>query len=113
VFDTVGGATRRVVFDHLAPFGRHIILGDASGSDTSFRGDEFWRGTKSVLGLSVGDIALRMPDRVSQAAKKLLYLISEGGIVADPELTLPLGDAAEAHRLLEARSIIGKIVLCI
>jgi NADPH:quinone reductase len=111
VFDPVGGIARRVAFEHLAPFGRQVILGNASDSDTSFPGDEFWHGTKSVHGLSLGRITHRMPDRVAQAARQVLDLASERKIAADPERIRPLSDAAETHRLLEARSIAGKIVL--
>lgn len=111
VFDIVGGEARKTVFTHLPPFGRQVILGDASHSDTSFSGDEFWIGTKSVLGLNVGGIASRMPDLVTTAASRVLDLASKGEITGDPDLILPLDDAAEAHRLLENRTVAGKIVL--
>lgn len=111
VFDPVGGAARRIVFQHLPPFGRQVILGDAAASDTSFPGDEFWRGTKNVLGLNVGGIARQMPDRVTRAAKNVLDLAADRKIIADPGLTLSLGEARKAHELLETRSIAGEIVL--
>jgi NADPH2:quinone reductase len=102
---------RRLAFDNLSPFGRQIILGNASGTDETFHGDEFWHGTKSLRGLSLGSFTHRIPQRVAHAAQQVLDLAAATQITATHERVMPLAETAEAHRLLEARAITGKIVL--
>jgi NADPH:quinone reductase len=111
VFDKVGGATRQLAFQHLAPLGRMVILGNASGRDTALPCDEFWHGSKTVIGLSLGGPAHAAPDMVAAAARELLQYVDHSEITAEPALVLPLAQASEAHRLIEWRTIIGKIVL--
>ena len=111
VFDPVGGTLRRLAFDNLSPFGRQVILGNASKTDETFHGDEFWHGTKSLRGLSLGRITHRIPLRVAHAARQVLDFAAAAQITAAPQRIMPLTEAAEAHRLLETRAVTGKIVL--
>jgi NADPH2:quinone reductase len=111
VFDTVGGEPRRQAFDHLAPRGRLVILGNATGEDRSFSGDQIWLGTKTVGGLSVGGIAHIAPDVIASTANDVLGWVASRTLAAKPARILALEDAPEAHRLLEARKVAGKIVL--
>lgn len=41
----------------------------------------------------------------------VIDLVARGELVAKVDRTLPLADAAEAHRLLEARGVVGRVVL--
>jgi NADPH:quinone reductase-like Zn-dependent oxidoreductase len=52
VIDPVGGELRATAFGHLAPFGRQIILGNASGDDRPLPGDGAWHGSRTLSGLS-------------------------------------------------------------
>ena len=113
VFDTVGGEPRRLAFKHLAPLGRLVILGNAIGKDESFSGDQIWLGSKTVSGLSVGGIAHIAPALIASAARDVLGWAASGAIDAKPRRILPLEQAADAHRLLEARELAGKIVLSV
>jgi NADPH:quinone reductase len=80
VFDAVGGPIRQTAFDHLAPFGRMIIFGNASGTDAKFHGDTFWHEMRTVSGLSLGGITHLEPGRVQTAANHLLGWISRGDL---------------------------------
>jgi NADPH2:quinone reductase len=110
-FDPVGGDSRRVAFENLAPMGRLVILGNASGADVDFAADQLWLETKALMGLNVGGITHLTPDRVAGAAREVLASAANGELDATPAAALPLAEAAEAHRLLEARSVTGKLVL--
>jgi NADPH2:quinone reductase len=110
-FDPVGGEARRIAFENLAPMGRLVVVGNASGSDVDFAGDQLWLETKSVMGLSVGGVAHLIPDRIGDAARQVLEWGARGELDVEPDAVLPLADAAEAHRLIEGRKVTGKLVL--
>lgn len=110
-FDAIGGVSRRLAFQHLAPLGRMVVLGNASGADVEFAGDEFWHGSKTVQGLSLGRLTHLVPDRIAAAAHAVLEFVGSREITPQPIRVLPLSQAAEAHRLIESRSVTGKIVL--
>jgi NADPH:quinone reductase len=110
-FDPVGGEARQLAFEALAPLGRMVILGNASGLDVDFAGDRIWLESKAVMGLNVGGIAHLHPERVAAAAKEVLAATASGRLDAKPAAVMPLAEAPEAHRLLEARKVTGKLVL--
>jgi NADPH2:quinone reductase len=107
VLDPVGGPARAAALATLRPFGRHVIVGDASGDDRPLSGDAIWFGTTAVLGLNVGGIAATHADRIARAARAAL----DGPLDAGEVVELGLTQAAEAHRRLAARPAPNKIVL--
>ena len=107
VLDPVGGPARTAALAALRPFGRHVIVGDASGVDSPLSGDAIWFGTTAVLGLNVGGITDSRPDIVASAAAAALA----GSLDAGKVLVLGLHDVAEAHRRLADRPAPNKIVL--
>ncbi|MEF0941635.1 quinone oxidoreductase family protein [Rhizobium sp. BR 362] len=108
-FDTVGGELRLMMLRALKPRGHLMILGNASGSDTSISGDDVWLRNLSVSGLSTGGLSHLKPERIAAAAKRALEIVRSD--VAKPTI-LPLAQADEAHRRLESGSG-GKIVLAV
>lgn len=109
-FDTVGGQMRTAAFNGLGPFGRLVIVGNASGEDVALSGDEAWRGAKSVRGLSVGLVKRLQPERVRDALSRVIDLVRTGAL-QQQVIVFPLSDAAEAHRRIEAREAVGKLLL--
>jgi NADPH2:quinone reductase len=111
VFDTTGGDLRGIAFSQLAPLGRMVILGNASGVDHAFSADQIWIGTKSVMGLNVGGLASLVPARITAAARDLLELLAQGKLDAPPVHIRSLAEASQVHQLLEGRKLAGKAVL--
>ncbi|MER7988277.1 zinc-binding dehydrogenase [Streptomyces noursei] len=112
VFDSVGGAPGRAAVDLLARGGRHLVFGWSSGSPLEFTDDErAARGitSESVLGATmlarVGGID---PLRTLESAA--LAEAAAGRLVPTVQ-RFPLAEAAAAHRALETRGTMGKVVL--
>jgi NADPH2:quinone reductase len=113
VVDPVGGAQREAAFGRLAPFGRHLILGNASAADPGLSGDAIWHGTRQVSGLSLGAVAHLVPDRVSAAAAAVADLVQRGFLHGPDPAVRPLEEAADVHRALEDRTAPPKTVLAV
>jgi NADPH2:quinone reductase len=54
VIDPVGGELRAQAFEQLAPFGRLVVLGNASSRDRALSSDAAWHGSRHIAGLSLG-----------------------------------------------------------
>lgn len=111
VVDPVGGALRTQAFNVLAPFGRHLILGNASGDDQAMAGDTVWHTTRQVSGLSLGATAHLVPDRI-QAALGAITTLLDRGVLREPTPTVvPMAGVIQTHRALEERIAPAKTVL--
>lgn len=104
VIDPVGGELRTAAFAQLAPFGRHIVLGNASGEDRSLSGDAAWINTWTVAGLNLGGIAHLAPGRVHDALRAVVALVARGALREPAPALEPLQNAGSVHRALEDRT---------
>ncbi|MEU7034935.1 zinc-binding dehydrogenase [Streptomyces sp. NPDC046237] len=115
VFDSVGGATGLAAVDLLGKGGRHVVFGWSGaglhdGEPLTFTDEELAaRGitSESVLGPAMlrkagGDV--RNLELASLAA-------ATTGTLRPAVHRFPLAEAASAHRALETRGTIGKVVL--
>jgi NADPH2:quinone reductase len=109
VYDSVGKATQDQSLAMLAPYGELIFYGDASGPPAPVDPDWLYgRSLKiSAFGLNVN----RDPDAWAVARRQLLEWLEAGELKLAVSRRFPLAEAAEAHRLLEGRSTLGKVVL--
>jgi len=112
VVDPVGGEMRTRSIDVLAPLGRLVVIGNASGADDVQQSlNALWLGGPGALGLNLRDLALREPDIVREALTESLRLVLAGSVRVEVMRELPFEEAEEAHRLLESRNVLGKLVL--
>ncbi|MET7617007.1 zinc-binding dehydrogenase [Streptomyces sp. NPDC005408] len=115
VFDSVGGATGRAAVDLLGKGGKHLVFGWSSeglhdGGPLTFTEEELAeRGITSegVLGPVMlqkagGDVRVLEERSLAEAA---------AGRLRPAVQRYPLAEAAAAHRALETRGTIGKVVL--
>jgi NADPH2:quinone reductase len=113
IVDPVGGPARRASLDLLAPLGRMLLVGHASTTpEEPIRGNDLWVRNIGVLGFSVGPILQAHPLRARPAASAVINLIEQGALHVPIE-TLPLTQASEAHRRLEARGVTGRVILTV
>lgn len=111
VVDPVGGDVRAASLDVLAPLGRILLLGHAASTpDSPVTGDELWRRSTGMLGFAVGPYLNTNPAAARPAADAVLPLLASGELTLRVDL-LPLEQAHEAHRRLEARQVPGRLVL--
>ena len=112
VLDSVGKETMNGSLASLAPFGHLISFGGASG-----RPDPVDIGSLYARSLKVSAFWLftvsRTPEIAQRGVRQVLDWMSTGKIRLRIGLKLPLGQAAEAHRRMEARQTTGKVLLTI
>lgn len=111
VYDGVGKDTFLASLDCLRPFGKLINYGNASGPPPPLDVMTLSaKGSLSVARLGVSD-HIRSATDYQKAAAELFSLCRAGAIRAHIEACLPLAEAAEAHRRLEAGAAAGALVL--
>lgn len=100
--DCVGTPTLNGCLRSLRPYGRVVVVGNVDA-----RRFELNLGYILVRGLSIIG-----SDNVTRAAlRQVMALVRDGRIEPLIHARLPLAEAAEAHRLLEARGASGRVVL--
>ncbi|MFF4951804.1 zinc-binding dehydrogenase [Streptomyces chattanoogensis] len=117
VFDSVGGAPGRAAVDLLAPGGRHLVFGWSAGGLLTGGPLEFADGelaarcitSEPVLGPPMlakvgGDNPVRTLETEALAE-------AAAGRLVPAVQRFPLAEAAAAHRALETRATMGKVVL--
>jgi NADPH2:quinone reductase len=109
IYDSVGRATQAQSLALLAPYGELIHFGEASGPPEPIHPDQLYDRCLKVgaFGLNVD----RDPPAWATARRHFLEWIEAGELILSISRRLPLAEAAEAHRLLESRASIGKVVL--
>ena len=112
VLDNVGGDYVARNLSALAPGGRHVSLSFMQGAKVELDLQLVMR-----KGLSLTSSTLRPKSAAEKArlaqniSKHLLPLMASGKISPIIHTTLPLAQAADAHRILEANANIGKVLL--
>ncbi|CAL9490757.1 2-haloacrylate reductase [Streptomyces sp. enrichment culture] len=109
VFDGVGGAVAREAVALLGPGGRHIVFG-WSGEGIRQGGPYLVDGVSEQV---LGPVMLERaggPDPVRTLELRALTEAAAGRLTPAVQ-RFPLAEAAAAHRALESRGTIGKVVL--
>jgi NADPH2:quinone reductase len=110
VLDAVGGEILQRSFDVLAPFGRIVIYGAASGELTSLPVTNLFA-LKSVAGFSLVAWRAADPEQARREMTEVAEYSTAGQLHTTVHARLPLAEAAAAHRLLEDRSQLGRVLL--
>lgn len=111
VYDSVGQSTFEKSLDCLRPRGYLALFGQSSGPVPAFNPATL--ATKGSLFITRPSLVHYTLDRAEllDRASDLFNWTAAGKLKLRIEITLPLTDAAEAHRLLEGRKTTGKVVL--
>jgi NADPH2:quinone reductase len=110
--DPVGGGTLRASLASLARFGRLVSYGNASGEPAWTVGQpELYPRALSVAGFSVLALAETDPEELRTLAELAFATVVEGTVTLPVTAEFGLEEAAEAHRLMGARTSTGKLLL--
>jgi NADPH2:quinone reductase len=111
VYDGVGKATFPGSLDCLKPFGMFASFGSSSGGIDAF--DIGLLGRKGSLFATRPTLFTFLADRAraEKMARDLFRAVGSGDVTIHIGRRLPLSEAAEAHRALEARETTGSLVL--
>ena len=110
LLDGVGGTAGRAALELVGVGGRVVLFGYSSGTPVELSStDLFSRGLTASA--AVGPRLLQRPGGLREFETKALAALTAGELVPAVTATFPLEDAAEAHRALESRATMGKVVL--
>ncbi|MFE7898052.1 zinc-binding alcohol dehydrogenase family protein [Streptomyces sp. NPDC057424] len=110
IIDSVGGDVLRQGIGLLAPFGRLVFYGAASGEVPQISPMELI-GLQFVTGSSLWAWWQHRPDEVRTGLDRLAGLLASGELCVSLGTTLPLTEAAKAHQLIEERGHLGRVLL--
>ncbi|MFC8131325.1 zinc-binding alcohol dehydrogenase family protein [Streptomyces sp. NPDC057302] len=110
--DPVGGDALRSALTALAVFGRLVSFGNASSAQPWQVGQPELYGTATgVFGFSILSLAKSAPEALREIAARAFAKVADGTVELPVTAEFPLVDAAEAHRLMGARTSTGKLLL--
>ncbi len=110
ILDGVGGQVFEQSLRCLAPFGRLVVYGLASGQAVEFNPVRLMRRNQSVVGFYLGQMMAR-PEQLRPAMEEIVGWLAAEKIRLMIGHIFPLEEAARVHRLLEGRETTGKVVL--
>jgi NADPH:quinone reductase-like Zn-dependent oxidoreductase len=125
ILDPIGGKHWAQSLDVLAPAGRLVVFGFSAATGEGkvgmlkaaakvpwlkFSPLSLMNHNHGVLGVNLGHL-WGVPDEVARWSKKLLRYYEKGEIRPHVDRTFPLAEAAEAHRYIEDRRNVGKVIL--
>lgn len=110
VLDSVGGRILLRSLDLLTPFGRAIVYGAAGGEATDIPLTSLFA-MRSAAAFSLLAWRAAAPKQAREDMDQVTRHAVEGRLRARLHARLPLDEAAEAHRIMESRSQLGRVLL--
>lgn len=107
-FDAVGGEVLPRALGAVRAGGRLVFLGSGGGTVAAH---ELLAGGKTITGFTMARFAATRPEEYRRHGRRLWELAHSGRLRPVVHVELPLAGAAEAHRIVESRANLGKIVL--
>jgi NADPH2:quinone reductase len=111
VVDPVGGSRAEPALRSLAPGGRYLVVGFASGTIPQLPLNHVLLGNRSVLGVEWGSWAQTHPRENGALLDELVTAAANGRLHPVEPTAYPLDQAVAALTDLDARRVTGKLVL--
>jgi NADPH:quinone reductase len=110
VFEMAGGAIFDACLSALAPFGRLVTFGIASGDSNTVNTRKLMQTSRSVVGFWLMHLFTR-PDELRAGIAEIFEAIAAGDLEIVIGGVYPLSDVARAHEDIAARRTQGKLLL--
>jgi NADPH:quinone reductase-like Zn-dependent oxidoreductase len=104
--DTSGHQDFSAALEVLAPAGRIVLMAGTATAPLPI--SAFFQRNARLLGFVISDASI---SDLSAAAALINQRLAAGALKPQIASTMPLADTAEAHRLVEQRTVRGRIVL--
>ncbi|MEU2507868.1 zinc-binding dehydrogenase [Streptomyces sp. NPDC007863] len=115
VFDSVGGDTGRAAVDLLGKGGQHLVFGWSGAGLHDGEPLTFTDGELAARGITsgsvLGPVMIQKAGGDVRALELAALAAASDGTLRPAVHRFPLAEAAEAHRALETRGTMGKVVL--
>jgi NADPH2:quinone reductase len=111
ILDAVGKPTFEDGLRCLAALGHLILYGRAGGPPDPLDVALLSPKSLTLSGFMLPAVTRGFPDKTRESAARCFALMGEGRLKLHVDRTLPLAQAPEAHRLLESRQTVGKLIL--
>jgi putative PIG3 family NAD(P)H quinone oxidoreductase len=114
ILDMVGGDYVPRELKCIAEDGRLVFIAYLRGAKTELNIDAVMRRRLTITGSTLRPRTVEYKGSLARSLREKIWPLIEAGRIK-PEIyrTFPLGEAAEAHRLMESSQHIGKIVLTV
>jgi NADPH:quinone reductase len=106
--DGAGGPTRAACIAALAPWGRLVAY---SGAGAMADVNDLRSNARTVIGFAMAHFAGRRPDAYARHRQELWDLHRAGRLRPLVDHTLTLEEATIAHRIIERRENVGRLIL--
>jgi NADPH:quinone reductase-like Zn-dependent oxidoreductase len=111
VVDIVGGADLPDFLDRLAPNGRLVLVGAVAGMPPADLAGRLLRSFQQSRSFATFSLDSVPRDALAAGRAELFRDAAAGRLTPVVDDVLPLADAAEAHRRMDAGEVFGRIVL--
>jgi NADPH2:quinone reductase len=111
ILDAVGKPTFEEGLRCLGTLGHLISYGRAGGPLDPLNVPTLSAKSQKVSGFMVPTITRNFPEKTRESAAKCFALMKDGKLKLHIGKTFPLAQAADAHRHMESRASVGKIIL--
>jgi NADPH2:quinone reductase len=111
ILDAVGKPTFEEGLRCLAPLGHLILYGRAGGPTDPLNVATLSPKSITVSGFMLPAVTRGFPGKTRESSERCFALMREGRLRLHIGKTFPLAQAADAHRLLESRQSVGKLIL--
>lgn len=113
ILDSSAGPQLEQGMELLAPFGRMVVYGHASGQPAQITTPALHRHNKAVIGYSSGHYRRARPQALRSSVEAVLGYLLRGELELQIAARFPLAQAAQAHRLVESGASMGKVLLMV
>ena len=111
ILNPIGGETAAKDIKCLAPFGRLVLLGKIGDTSIPVPLESLHAENRSVLGVSFGHYRRFRPELVRETMETVIGLLEDKRFDIAVAADFPLKYASEAHRYVEERRGLGKVVM--